>query len=86
MPRPRGAYATDLAPWNPNITQTFLSQRFFGGSTRRVGRLGWYVAVDGAAFFLFGVPNEFVKSTRFPLQPVVSVDIITTGPSPAPLY
>ena len=86
LPRPRGAYATDLAPWNVSLTQTIISQRFFGGSTNRVGRLGWYVAVDAASFFPYGVPNEYVKPVAFPLQPVVPVDIITTGPSPAPLF
>ena len=86
LPRPRGGYATSIPPWSATATQTTIAQTYYGGTTSRVGRLGWYVAIDGSDFFPYGAPGEYVKSVSHPLQPLVSIRTITIGPNPMKLF
>lgn len=86
LPRPRGGYATSIPPWSASATQATIAQTYYGGSTDRVGRLGWYVALDGSDFFPYGAPGEYVKPVKFPLQPLVSIRTITIGPNPMKPY
>ena len=82
IPRPRGAYAASIPLWSDSITRSEFSQIHFNSTTARVGRLGWFVAVDSRDFFpVTQTPFEFVKPTRHPLQPTVSVTVITIGPN-----
>jgi RHS repeat-associated protein len=85
LPRPTGAYATSIPPWSASATQSTISKSFYGGTDARVGRLGWFIAIDGSDFFPYGQPGEYVKSVKFPMQPVVPINIITVGPNPMAL-
>jgi len=85
LPRPTGAYATSIPPWSASATQSTISKSFYGGTDARVGRLGWFIAIDGSDFFPYGQPAEYVKSVKFPMQPVVPINIITVGPNPMAL-
>lgn len=85
LPRPIGAYATSIAPWTPGMTQQDISRKFYGGSDNRVGRLGWFTAIDRSDFFPYGQPGEYVKSVVTPLQATVPVSLITVGPNPMAL-
>ena len=42
---PAGAYATDIEPWNPIMTNKDLANLFYGGNLNR--DLRWFVALDG---------------------------------------
>jgi hypothetical protein len=57
---PAGAYATDIAPWNPFTTQRILGNLFFGGNQNR--DLTWFAAIDGEEFNpVFGSSNQWVR-------------------------
>ncbi|MDP5148602.1 hypothetical protein [Rheinheimera baltica] len=86
LSRPNGAYATSIPPWATGMTQSTISQAFYGGTNSRVGKLGWFVAIDAGPFIPYGQPGEFFKPATPYFNPFVSVDVITIGPNPMPLF
>lgn len=75
---PAGAYATDIEPWNPIMTNKDLANLFYGGNLNR--DLSWFVALDGEEFSpLHGAPHQFIRFC----QPgdSIAVEIYYFGPS-----
>jgi len=75
---PAGAYATDIAPWNPFTTDRMLRAFHFGGNMNF--DLTWFVAVNGEEFSpVYGAPHEYVR--QCPHGEYVPVEVYYAGPS-----
>ena len=76
---PRGAYATDIAPWDPSYTKTLLAEVFYFSPRRRRdvlrgGKLDWFVALCNDVDPLFrpvvGYPHQYVKPNGGRVNPI----------------
>ncbi len=77
--RPAGFYATDIAPWEVNMTQSDLSALFYGGNRNK--NVSWFVAIDGALFSpVYGASREYVYQGSTSIG-LVNLDVITVGPN-----
>jgi len=77
--RPAGFYATDIAPWEVNMTQADLSALFYGGNRHK--DVSWFVAVDASLFSpVYGAPREYVYHGSTGIGRV-DLDVITIGPN-----
>ena len=77
--RPSGFYATDIAPWEVNYTQTELSALFYGGNRNK--DVSWFVALDGTLFSpVNGASREYV-SYGSQIIGEVSIDPVSVGPN-----
>ncbi len=75
---PAGAYATDIAPWNPLWTQSAIRSLFFGENAKR--DLSWFVAVERYDFDQFrDRPHFFVRYKR--AGEYVRVNVLAVGPN-----
>ena len=74
---PRGAYASDIKPWDTSYTQRELSKLFYGGNMNR--NMSWYVAVDSAPFVpVHNAPRAYYIGAPESIE-YVPVDVITIG-------
>lgn len=75
IPKPPGAYATDIEPWNVGYTQKQLSALFYGGNVAR--DVSWFVALDGEEF----IPVPGTARERYKPGPSIGVNVVTHGPN-----
>ncbi|MCB9913487.1 MAG: hypothetical protein H6827_10855 [Planctomycetes bacterium] len=82
--RPRGAYATDIAPWDPGFTQYSLAQAiFFNPMIQKTKDVSWFVALKRDGFSRARGSREWYKEPASG-ESIVKVDPVEYGKNPMP--
>ncbi|MBL4827248.1 MAG: hypothetical protein JKY66_05980 [Spongiibacteraceae bacterium] len=77
--RPAGFYASDITPWEINMTQADLSALFYGGNRHK--NVSWFVAIDASSFTpAHGASREYLQHGSTGIG-FVNVETITIGPN-----